>query len=168
VRLHLMEIGKGSGGSPTGRMVVFSNSVVFQPTAGLFKQIPGTRFDWHEITLTVAGESDYHQVEQRLTAAVNAVFENYRERMEKQRHSMEKSLGPLSVNSLHPETRLRLAQGGLEVVIRYPVELDESNKIDDRIAREVLDAINRPPKLKLVGSGTPNIQSVSEAKPAGA
>lgn len=168
VRLHLMEIGKGSGGTPTGRMVVFSNSVVFQPSAGLFKQIPGTRFDWHEMTLTVAAESDYRQVEQRLTAAVNAVFENYRERMEKQRHSMEKSLGPLSVNSLHPETRLRLAQGGLEVVIRYPVELDDSNKIDDRIAREVLDAINLPPKLKLVGSGTPNIQTVSEAKPAGA
>jgi len=168
VRLHLMEIGKGSGSTPTGRMVVFSNSVIFQPSAGLFKQIPGTRFDWHEITLTLAAESDYHQVEQRLTAAVNAVFENYRERMERQHHSMEKSLGSLSVQSLHPETRLRLAQGGLEVVVRYPVELDESNKIDDRIAREVLDAINRPPKLKLVGSGTPNIQAVGEAKPAGA
>jgi small-conductance mechanosensitive channel len=167
VRLHLMEIGNGSGGTPTGRMVVFSNSVVFQPTAGLFKQIPGTRFDWHEITLTVAADSDYHQVEKRLTDAITAVFENYRERMERQHHSMEKSLGPLPVNSLHPETRLRLAQGGLEVVIRYPVELDEANKIDDRIAREVLDAINKPPKLKLVGAGTPNIQAVSEAKAAG-
>ena len=165
VRLHLMEI--GSGGTPTGRMVVFSNSVVFQPAAGLFKQIPGTRFDWHEIRLTVA-ESDYHQVEERLTGAITAVFEKYRERMERQRHSMEKTLGPLSVNSLHPETRLRLAQGGLEVVIRYPVELDEANKIDDRIAREVLDAINRPPKLKLVGSGIPNIQAAGEVKPAGA
>jgi len=166
VRLHLMEIGKEA--NPTGRMVVFSNSVVFQPNAGLFKQIPGTRFDWHEITLTLATESDYHQVEERLTNAVAKVFENYRERMERQHRSMEQSLGPLSRNSLHPETRLRLTQGGLEVVIRYPVELDEANKIDDRIAREVLDAINRPPKLKLVGSGMPNIQSVSEAKPAGA
>ena len=167
VRLHLMEIGNGSGGTPTGRMVVFSNSVVFQPTAGLFKQIPGTRFDWHEITLTVAAESDYRQVEKRLTDAVTAVFENYRERMERQHRSMEKSLGPLPVNSLHPETRLRLQQGGLEVVIRYPVELDEANTIDDRIAREVLDAINKPPKLKLVGAATPNIQAVSEAQAAG-
>ena len=168
VRMHLMEIGNGSGGTPTGRMVVFSNSVVFQPTAGLFKQIPGTRFDWHEITLTLAAESDYHQVEERLTAAVTAVFENYRERMERQYHSMAKSLGPLSVNSLHPETRLRLTQSGLEVVVRYPVELDEANKIDDQIAREVLDAINRRPKLKLVGSSIPNLQAVAEAKPAGA
>ena len=167
VRLHLMEISNGSGGTPTGRMVVFSNSVVFQPTAGLFKQIPGTRFDWHEMTLTVAGNSNYHEVEQRLTGAVTAVFEEYRERMERQHRSMEKSLGPLPVNSLHPETRLRLTQGGLEVVIRYPVELDEANKIDDRIARQVLDAINQPPKLKLVGSGAPNIQAVSEAKAAG-
>lgn len=166
VRLHLMEIGKDA--TPTGRMVVFSNSVVFQPTAGLFKQIPGTRFDWHEITLTVAAESDYHQVEERLTGAVTAVFEKYRERMERQHRSMEQSLGVLSVNSLHPETRLRLTQSGLEVVVRYPVELDEANKIDDRIAREVLDAINRPPRLKLVGSGTPNIQAVGEAKPVGA
>ena len=164
VRLHLMEIGKEA--TPTGRMVVFSNSVVFQPTAGLFKQIPGTRFDWHEITLTLAAESDYHKVEERLTSAVTAVFENYRERMEGQRRRMEQSLGPVSGNSLHPETRLRLTQSGLEVVIRYPVELDDANKIDDRIARELLDAINRPPKLKLVGSGTPNIQSVGEAKPA--
>jgi hypothetical protein len=85
-------------------MVVFSNSVVFQPAAGLFKQIPGTRFDWHEIRLTVAG-SDYHQVEERLTSAITTVFENYRERMERQRHSMEKTLGPLSVNSLHPAWR---------------------------------------------------------------
>jgi hypothetical protein len=73
-----------------------------------------------------------------------------------------------TANFLHPETRLRLAQGGLEVVVRYPVELDEADKIDDRVAREVLDAINRSPKLKLVGSGTPNIQAVHEGKPAGA
>ncbi|HLK32835.1 MAG TPA: mechanosensitive ion channel family protein [Terriglobales bacterium] len=164
VRLHLMEIGKAA--TPTGRMVVFSNSVIFQPSAGLFKQIPGTRFDWHEITMTVAADSDYHQVEQRLTAAVGTVFEHYRDRMERQWRSMEQSLGPLSVSSLQPETRLRLTQGGLEVVIRYPVELDKANEIDDGIAREVLDAIHRPPKLKLVGTDTPNIQAVGEAKPA--
>ena len=52
VRLHLMEL---SGGDyiPTGRIVAFSNSIVFQPTAGLFKQIPGTNFLWHEIALHV-------------------------------------------------------------------------------------------------------------------
>jgi len=59
VRLHLMEISGGIAGSPTGRVVAFSNSVVFQPDAALFKQIPGTSFVWHEVSLTVAAESDY-------------------------------------------------------------------------------------------------------------
>lgn len=34
--------------------------------------------------------------------------------------------------------------------------------MDDRIIREVMDAIEREPKLKLVGSGTLNIQPVKE------
>lgn len=43
VRIHVMELG-GNGGDvqPTGRVVAFSSSFVFQPTAGMFKQI--TRF----------------------------------------------------------------------------------------------------------------------------
>ena len=56
VRIHLMELA-GGGESPTGRVVAFSNSIVFQPTSGLFKQIPGTSFLWHEVTLTLAPHS---------------------------------------------------------------------------------------------------------------
>ncbi|MFB3916207.1 MAG: mechanosensitive ion channel domain-containing protein [Terriglobales bacterium] len=167
VRLHLMEL--DSGGTdprPTGRVVVFSNSIVFQPNAGLFKQIPGTNFVWHEITFTLAPESNYRIAEERLIGAVNAVFGEYRERMEGQRQEIEKTLSSVSVSSLHPQSRLRLTQGGLEVVIRYPVDLHHAAKTDDRIARELLDAIEREPKLKLVGSGTPNIQPVATAATA--
>lgn len=167
VRLHLMELGSGaSNAQPTGRVVVFSNSVVFQPTAGLFKQIPGTNFVWHEITLTLAPESNYRQVEDRLMGAVETVFAGYREHMEKQRRHVEKTLASVTVESLAPQHRLRLTQTGLEVVIRYPVELEHAARIDDRVTRELLDAIDREPKLKLVGTGTPNIQPVAE--PAGA
>ncbi|MGC2646714.1 MAG: mechanosensitive ion channel protein MscS, partial [Candidatus Sulfotelmatobacter sp.] len=50
VRLYLMELG-GSGLDfyPTGRIVVFSNSVLFQTGTPLFKQIPGTEYAWHEV-----------------------------------------------------------------------------------------------------------------------
>ncbi len=161
VRLHLMEVGTGgTDAQPTGRVVVFSNSVVFQPTGGFFKQIPGTNFVWHEITLTMAPESNYRAVEERLMGAVETVFAQYREQIEGQRRHIERTLGPVSLKTLGPQSRLRLAQSGLEVVIRYPVELDTAAKIDDRITREVLDAIEREPKLKLVGSGIPNIQEV--------
>ena len=63
-----------------------------------------------------------------------------------------------------PVSRLRLAQGGLEVVIRYPVELDNAAEIDDRITRELLSALEESPRLRLVGSGTPNIQAVQTSQ----
>jgi hypothetical protein len=51
-------------------------------------------------------------------------------------------------------------------VIRYPLELEHSSEIDDEITRALLDALEKPPKLKLVGSGTPNIQRVADGIPA--
>jgi small-conductance mechanosensitive channel len=167
VRIHLMELGSGAGdGQPSGRVVVFSNSVVFQSNAGLFKQIPGTNFVWHEITLTLAPDQHYKAIEQRLVNAVDSVFSEYRERMERQRRLMEKALHSVAGttvadNALNPRTRLKLKQTGLEFVISYPVEVATAAEMDDRIARALLDAIDREPKLKVVGSGAPNIQPLT-------
>src|SRR5882672_2323332 len=41
VRLHLMELGGHGLLGPTGRVVAFANSIVFQVSSGLFKQIHG-------------------------------------------------------------------------------------------------------------------------------
>jgi small-conductance mechanosensitive channel len=120
---------------------------------------------WHEITLTLAPNSDYREVEHRMMDAVNKVFNEYRERMESQRKTMERALSPVSVNALTPASRVRLTQTGLEVVIRYPVELDEAESVDDRITRELLNATAREPKLKILGSGTPTVQPVEESQP---
>ena len=156
VRLHVMEL--GSGDMPTGRVVAFSNSIVFQPTAGLFKQIPGTSFVWHEITLTLSPDSDYRVVEQRLLGVVEAVFADYHEDMERQRRQLERTLSYAQPTELRPTSRLRFTQAGLEAVIRFPVTLQNAAEVDDRVTRELLKAIEREPRLKLVGSGTPSIR----------
>jgi small-conductance mechanosensitive channel len=166
VRLHIMEVISDSSASrPTGRVVVFSNAVVFQPNAGLFKQIPGTNFVWHELTLTLSADSNYQDVEERLMGAVQKVYSEYKSDMDTQRRRMEQSLSGVSVRALQPESRLRLTQKGLDVVIRYPVLLSNAASIDDSMTRALLDAISREPRLKLVGSGTPNIQEVTEHAP---
>lgn len=152
VRLHLMEVTGGPSPQPTGRVVAFSNSVVFQATAGLFKPIPGTNFLWHEITIMLGPETNYRQVEQRMLDAVNKVYSDYRDRMEIQRRSMERSLRAIPSGALAPESRVRLTATGLEVAIRYPVELGNAAAIDDRVTRELLDAIGREPKLRLLGA----------------
>jgi small-conductance mechanosensitive channel len=152
VRLHLMEVTGGTNPRPTGRVVVFSNAVVFQANAGLFKQIPGTSFLWHEITLTLGPETDYRAAETRLLEAVNQVFDDYREKMELQRRSMERALNTAGIRAFAPETRLHITPGGLEVVIRYPVELSTAAEIDDRVTRALIENIEREPRLRLLGS----------------
>lgn len=152
VRLHLMEVTGGPSPRPTGRVVVFSNAVVFQANAGLFKQIPGTNFLWHEISLTLGPETDYRAAEKRLLEAVTHVFENYRERMEQQRRGMERALNTSSLREFSPESHLHLTPTGLEVVIRYPVELTTAAEIDDQVTRALLEAIEREPRLRLIGS----------------
>jgi small-conductance mechanosensitive channel len=161
IRIHLMELSSAeSDAQPTGRVVAFSNAVVFQPGAGFFRQIPDTNFIWHQITLILAPESNYQEVEKRLMDAVNSVFAEYKEAIEHQRQRVERSLATTSVKTFNPQSRLHLTQTGLEVVIRYPLELEKSSEIDDRITRALLDAIDREPKLKLVGTAAPNLQPV--------
>jgi small-conductance mechanosensitive channel len=161
IRIHLMELSSAeSDAQPTGRVVAFSNAVVFQPGAAFFRQIPDTNFIWHQITLILAPESNYQEVEKRLMDAVDSVFSEYKEALESQRQRAESSLATSTLKTFSPQSRLHLTQTGLEVVIRYPLELEQSSEIDDRITRALLDAIDREPKLKLVGTSTPNLQPV--------
>jgi small-conductance mechanosensitive channel len=168
IRLHLMELSAVEAGrQPTGRVVVFSNSIVFQPGASFFKQIPGANYVWHEVSLVLAPDTKYEIAEQRIMQAVEKVYGGYREHIEQQHREMENSLN-LSVAAPAPQSRLHLTKNGLEILVRYPVEMDQSSNIDDQLTRELLSALDKPPKLKLVGSGMPNIQPVAEpaASPA--
>ena len=44
---------------PTGRVVAFANSIIFQSSGGLFKQIPGVNLAWHEVTFSLPTGADY-------------------------------------------------------------------------------------------------------------
>ena len=158
VRLHLMELGGGRADTPTGRVVAFSNSVVFQPLAGLFKQIPGTNFVWHEFALVLAPETDSASVKTRLVEAVEAVLADYKDEMEQQQRVMQTTLISASPDGFRPKAELRFTSSSLEAAIRYPVDLQHAGEIDERITSELLKALDREPKLKLANSGSPSIR----------
>jgi small-conductance mechanosensitive channel len=165
VRLQLMEMTPGPAPRPTGRVVAFSNAVVFQAGSGMFKQIPGTSFVWHEITLSLDPKSNYRQVERSIMEAVNKVFAQYGDKMEAQRQNVERSLNS-TLNSFRPESRLQLTQTSLEVVIRYPVEMGDAGEADDRMTRAILDAIESDPKLRAQVSEGPSIKMEEQPAPA--
>ena len=161
VRLHLLELGPGA--QPTGRVVVFSNAVLFQPSANFFKQLPGSSFTWHRVSLTLSPGSDYKLAETRLLKAIERVFEEYKATLEAQHRRVSQDLAfPLS--ELKPQSQLGLTDAGLEMIIRFPVPLESASAIDDRMTRSLLEEIEREPGLRLVGTGAPKIEDAPPGK----
>jgi small-conductance mechanosensitive channel len=159
VRIHLMELGGPGDSQPSGRVVAFSNSIVFQPTAGIFKQIPGTNFVWHELKLTLASETDYHNAKDRILKAVESALGNYRENIDSQRRMVERNLSTVSAGELQPKVRLHYTASGIEATVRYPVEIDKATDIDDHLMRELLAAVEQEPRLKLISAEMPTAKA---------
>ena len=156
-RLYLMELsGAKPDLRPTGRVVVFSNSVLFQPSA-FYKQMPGTNYAWREVSFTLSPATDYNLAEKRLLGAVQPVFAEYADRLESQQAAVSESLH-IPVDPPKPHGRLRFVDSSVQFILRYPVELGRAPEIDDSITRKLLDAINQEPSLKMVATSTPNIQ----------
>ena len=159
IRLYLMELaGTGLDFYPTGRIVVFSNSVLFQAGTPLFKQIPGTEYSWHEVVTMIAPGGNHKAAEDKLVAAVNSVYETYKVEIERQHAGIERRVD-IFVQVPRPEARLQFADAGLELLVRYPVELRRAPDIDERMTKTVLELISTDESLKSAVSGTPKIRS---------
>jgi small-conductance mechanosensitive channel len=160
VRFYLMELaGTGIELYPTGRVVMFSNSVLFQAGTPLFKQLPGTEYAWHEVAVALTPESNYKLVQEKLTALVESIFEKYRSIIENQLGSTERRL-EVSLSTPKPESRLQFTDAaGLEFVVRYPVDIRRAAEIDDNVTRSILDTLAATPDLKSSVSGPPKIRA---------
>jgi small-conductance mechanosensitive channel len=159
VRLYLMELaGTSVDLYPTGRIVVFSNSVLFQAGTPLFKQIPGTEYTWHELAVTLAFGGNYKLVQDKISGAVNSVYERYRERIERQLGGIERQI-EIQLKSPTTEAKLQLSDAGVEFVVRYPVDIRTASEIDDHVTRAVVDLVNNDEALKSAIAGPPKIRA---------
>ena len=159
VRLYLMELaGTGVDLYPTGRIVVFSNSVLFQATTPLFKQLPGSEYTWHEVAVGLNPGGKYDLVETQLMAAVHAVHSTYGDELQRQLGTTERRIDiPMKVP--HPHGQLQYTDSGLEYVVRYPVGLNQVAEADEKITRKLLELLQQQPDLQASVSGFPKIRA---------
>ncbi len=143
VRMHLMELSGQPSSSPTGRVVAFANSIIFQASGGLFKQIPGVNLAWHEITLALPVTADYASMKEELLQAVTRVISDYREDIARQAREIQKAASSKQTGEPLPQVQLRFAASGVDAVIRYPVQLTLAAEIDERVSRELLGVISK-------------------------
>jgi small-conductance mechanosensitive channel len=158
VRLYLMELaGTGVDLYPTGRIVVFSNSVLFQATTPLFKQLPGAEYTWHEVAVGLNPGGKYDLVEKQLLDAVHSVHSTYGEELQRQLGATERRIDiQMKVPEAHGQ--LQYTDTGLEYVVRYPVGLHQVSEADEKITRKLLELLQQP-DLQASVSGLPKIRA---------
>ncbi len=159
VRLYIMELaGTGVDLYPTGRIAVFSNSVLFQPATPLFKQVPGTEYAWHEVSIAIAPAGDHKTAHDKVLAAVNAVYREYRDVMERQQ-GMIGDRAEIILKPPVPEGKFQLNGDGMALIVRYPVPLARASETDDRVAQALIDMMAGDNAVKAAIVGTPKIQA---------
>jgi small-conductance mechanosensitive channel len=139
VRLHLMELGPQYG--PTGRVVAFANSVVFQAAGGIFKQIPGVSLAWREQTLPIPADADYAAIKERLVLAAQRVLDDYRDELERQTRELQKTSSWNAAEDTSAQVQMRFSSGSIDAIVRYPVPLQRAAEVEERMSRALLDAI---------------------------
>ncbi|WP_158748122.1 mechanosensitive ion channel domain-containing protein [Acidobacterium sp. S8] len=159
VRFYLLELaGTGIDLRPTGRVVTFSNSVLFQATSPMFRQLPGASYAWHEIAIELNPSADYTVVEQALMEVIEGVFERYKSVLERLQQDIDERF-EIPFTPLTPKTHLQLTDSGLEAIVRYPVSLLHNTETDDEITRKLIGVIATNEKLKASVSGLPKIRA---------
>jgi small-conductance mechanosensitive channel len=140
VRMYLMELGAKGAMGPTGRVVAFANSVVFQVSSGLFKQIPGVNFSWREVILNLPAGADYAAIKEKLSAAVTDALKDYRAEIVRQTKEIERTTQS-SVGDAMPQVQLHFSAAGVEAHVRYPVHLQHAAEIDERVTEALAGVI---------------------------
>jgi small-conductance mechanosensitive channel len=143
IRMHLMELSSQGPLGATGRVVAFPNSVVLQASGGLFRQIPGVNFVWHEATLSLPAGSDYVALKEELLGALRSVAQDYNDDIAQQTKQIARTTASASVGDAVPQVQLHFSASGVEARVRYPVQLQHEAEIDERVSQALTRIVSR-------------------------
>ncbi len=159
VRFYVHELaGSGTDLYPSGRVAVFSNAVLFQAATPLYKQLPGTEYLWHELTVKLAPDADYRPAVQALLKSVQNVYDEYRPQIERQHRQLESWMDS-SLATPTIQSNLQLVDGGLQFWARFPVLIRHTTATDDRMTESLLQTIASDPKIKAAVGAPPVIKA---------
>ena len=159
LRFYLRELaGSGDELAPTGRVAVFNNAVLFQAGTPLYKQMPGSAYTWHEMTLSIHPTSSSGQAGKTILAAVTAIYEQYRESVERQ-HKDVMAWADIRASMPKVESRLEFAAGGIQLLVRFPVELDNAVMIDEQVTKAMVHLMAEDEGVKAAVIGEPTIRA---------
>jgi small-conductance mechanosensitive channel len=137
IRMHLLELTPQEPRGPTGRVVAIANSIVFQSSGGLFRQIPGVNFTWHELTVSLPAGSDYVALKNRLLGSLTAIVDEFRGELVRQAQTIRDATALPASTDVTPQVQLQFSPSGVEAKVRYPVPLNRTAEVDERVSQEL-------------------------------
>ncbi len=160
VRFYMLELtGTGTELHPTGRVAVFANSVLFQAGTPLYKQMPGTEYAWHELTVKLKPDIDYQPATDAILKAVTTVYDSYRAQIEQQHQQVEDWI-ETALDKPQIEPRLQLAETGLQYAVLFPVQIKDAATTDEAIVHQLLDDIGSSGPVKDAIAAPPTVKAV--------
>lgn len=162
VRFYMMELaGTGTELHPTGRIAVFANSVLFQTGTPLYKQIPGTNYAWHEITVKLKPGVDDEPALKAIRDAVEGVYSGYKAEIERQ-HGETEAWMDTTLPNPGIETQMQFADG-LQFSVLYPVLVHRAAATDQQVVQNVRGAIAKDPAVAQAIDGAPALRAVAKS-----
>jgi small-conductance mechanosensitive channel len=159
VRFYMMELaGSGTELKPTGRVVVFSNAVLFQAGTPLYKQMPGAGYVWHELIVKLTDTANYKVVCEAILAKIRAVYDGYRSKIEQQHQAVQNWM-QAAIDPPVIESSLQLNGGGFQLWARFPVQFKQASETDEKLIQAMLELMAERPEIKSAVAATPLIQA---------
>jgi small-conductance mechanosensitive channel len=163
LRFYLLELaGDGDELAPTGRVAVFNNAVLFQAGIPVYKQMPGIEYTWHEMTLSLHPTCPREEVSKTILAAVSAIYEKYRESVEQQ-HKDVMGWADIRAGAPKVESRLQFAGGSLQLLVRFPVKLDNATQVDAQVTQAMAHLMVEDVTVKAAVAADPTIKATVQA-----
>ena len=100
-------------------------------------------FTWHELTLSLPAVSDYAALKDRLLATVTAIIDEHRQEIARQAETLRKTTRSPAATDVTPQVQLKFATTGAEARVRYPVPLNRTAEVDERVSAELHDVVRR-------------------------
>ncbi len=159
VRFYMSElVGTGPELHSTGRVAVFANSVLFQTGTPIYKQMPGTEYAWHELIAKLNSAADAQATTAAVLEAVNKVYAGYSDVIQAQHQQVESWMGT-ALPAPKVESRLQLADGGLQLAVLFPVRINHAAEADQHLAEALVEAMKTEGPIKAGVSELPIIKA---------
>jgi len=159
VRFYMMELTAiGAEYHATGRIAVFANSVLFQAGTPLYKQIPGTDYAWHEISVKLKPGTDYKPATDAILGIVEKVYSRYKSSIDRQ-HSVVESWLDTALQAPKIEARMQFTNG-LQYSVRYPVQMSDAGETDEEIVNQVVVVTSKDEAVMQAIDGSPVLAAV--------